>query len=503
MRSRKYMFSATLALAAIVAGTAHAGTWTKLTHSTPFNASTALLLTNGVVFVQEAESRRWFKLTPDSAGSYINGTWSSAGMLPVGYAPLYYASAVLPDGRVVINGGEYNVSGGPVWTNKGAIYNPATNTWTNVPPPPGWANIGDAQSVVQTNGVYMLANALSKQWATFNPSTLAFTSHSGSEKHDSNNEENWTLLPDGSILTVDASVSPATYSERFYSGLWHKDGTPPQLVDPPSHEVGPGVLRPDKTVFYAGSNNDAGTIGGKTGIYHPPSTITGVGTWTNGPSFPIISGKRYGAKDAPATLLVNGNVLVQGSVGFNPPSRFFEFNGTTFTTVASPPHAPNIPAFVGRMLCLPDGRILFTDGSSDVEIYTPSPFSFNAAWRPTVSSAPSSVKQGHSYIVKGVRFNGLSQCAAYGDDAQSATNYPLVRVINNSTHKVYYLKTHGHSFMGVNSAVTVATIFDVPTSLPTGSYSFYVVANGLYSVAKPLTVLPGPDGAPDQVAATE
>ncbi len=499
MSSRRNLLCA-CALASVFAGAAHAGTWTKLTHATPFNASTALLLTNGNVLVHEAESRRWFRLVPDSFGSYVNGSWFAVGSLPVGYAPLYYASAVLPDGRVIINGGEYNVSGGPVWTNKGAIYNPTTSTWASVAPPPGWANIGDAQSVVLANGIYMLANALSREWATLNPSTLAFTSHSGAEKNDSNNEENWTLLPDGSVFTVDASVSPSTFAERFYSNLWHADTAPPvELVDPPSHEIGPAVLRPNKTVFYLGSGNDAGTNTVHTAIYTPPATLTGTGTWKVGPNIPLIGGKNYGSKDGPATLLPSGNVLIQVSLGFNKPSKFFEFNGSTLTPVAEPPNAPNIPAFVSRMLCLPNGQILFTDGSNDVEIYSPIG-KFQEAWRPVISSAPSSVQQGKNYTVKGVRFNGMSQCAAYGDDAQSATNYPLVRFTRTTTpHKVYYLKTHGHTSMAVNSPSTVSTIFDVPLSLPTGTYNMEVVANGIPSAKKFVTVTAHP-GAPSQVA---
>ena len=55
--------------------------------------------------------------------------------LPAGYGPLYFASAVLPDGRVIVEGGEYNFCV-PVWTNKGAIYDPIANSWSSVAPPP-------------------------------------------------------------------------------------------------------------------------------------------------------------------------------------------------------------------------------------------------------------------------------------------------------------------------------------------------------------------------------
>ena len=75
----------------------------------------------------------WWKLTPDEFGSYVNGTWTQLASLPDGYSPLYHASAVLPDGRVIIEGGEYIFSNGvfhPVWSDQGAIYDPLADTWT-------------------------------------------------------------------------------------------------------------------------------------------------------------------------------------------------------------------------------------------------------------------------------------------------------------------------------------------------------------------------------------
>ena len=51
------------------------------------------------------------------------------------------------DGRVIVEGGEYNFLQ-PVWTNKGAIYDPITNIWTSVNPPLGWTNIGIFSGIV-------------------------------------------------------------------------------------------------------------------------------------------------------------------------------------------------------------------------------------------------------------------------------------------------------------------------------------------------------------------
>jgi hypothetical protein len=90
------------------------------------------------VLVHNSCGRDWYKLTPDASGSYVNGTWSAISPLPKGYAPLYFGSAVLPDGRLIIEGGEYNAATGrcnAVWTTQGAIYNPVANTWTSIAPP--------------------------------------------------------------------------------------------------------------------------------------------------------------------------------------------------------------------------------------------------------------------------------------------------------------------------------------------------------------------------------
>ncbi|MFZ0800701.1 MAG: hypothetical protein WBQ09_06720, partial [Terriglobales bacterium] len=84
------------------------GTWTKLTHQPTFETDTALLLTDGTVMMHQYNSGTWWRLTPTLAGSYVNGTWTQLASMQSGYAPLYFASAVLPDGRVLVEGGEYN-----------------------------------------------------------------------------------------------------------------------------------------------------------------------------------------------------------------------------------------------------------------------------------------------------------------------------------------------------------------------------------------------------------
>src|SRR6202035_2291289 len=140
-------FAASLVALLALAALAGAQTWTPLTHQPSFNASTALLLTDGTVMVQTAVNGygtgQWWRLTPSNTGSYVNGTWSQLASMPSGYAPTYYASAVLADGRVIVEGGEDNNGVIQAETSLGAIYDPQSNTWTSVSPPTGWSGIGD------------------------------------------------------------------------------------------------------------------------------------------------------------------------------------------------------------------------------------------------------------------------------------------------------------------------------------------------------------------------
>lgn len=465
-------------MVSLAPGLALAQSWSPLNNPAPFSqAGNALLLTDGTVIVQQYSSASWFRLTPDNTGSYLNGTWSQIADLPPGYAPLYYASAVLPDGRVIVEGGEYN-SLNQIWTNLGAIYDPKTNTWTSVAPPSGWQNIGDAQSVILSNGTFMLANALTAQQALLNSSNLTWTA-TGTGKADGNDEEGWTLLPSGKVLTVDATNQTNPTNSELYdpaTGSWSSAGsTIVQLADPRSSELGPAVLRPDGTVFAAGGTSN-------TAIYN---TLTGA--WTQGPTFQ----NGLDVADGPAALLPSGNVLIDSSPGvFNPGSQFFEFDGTSLIPVPAPPNAAAISSFRGRMLVLPTGQILFAPEATAIAIYTPTG-TYQSAWQPTITSVETSLTPGTSnHTISGTQFNGLSLGAAYGDDAQSATNYPLVRITNNGTGHVFYCKTHDHSTMGVaTGAATVSTKFDVPSNIETGASTLQVVANGIPSAPASVTVV--------------
>ncbi len=460
------------------------GTWQPTLNRAPTGVGMTFLLTDGSILMHNPETPDFYKLTPDRSGSYVNGTYSQVASLPAGYGPLYYASAVLKDGRVVVIGGEYNLSGGGVWTNKGAIYDPRANRWSVLPAPPGWANVGDAQCAVLPDGRFLLAMPFDTRLAALNPTTLTWTTLNGTGKTDRFDEEGWTLMPDGSIFTVDAINAPA--AERYIPSLdkWISAGASPQsLTDPGSQEIGPQVLRPDGTVFCMGAT-------GHNAVYHAGTSLLDPGTWTAAPDFPNVGGQ-LDIADGPACLLPNGKVICAASPDvFNSPTHFFEFDGGTLSQVADTPNAPNIPSFVGTFLTLPTGQIMFTDFSDDVEIYTPTTGPQNA-WRPTITNVPSQLTLGSSFVITGTQFNGLSQGSAYGDDSSNATNYPLVRLTMVATGHVFYCRTFNHSTMAVaTGASLVSTNFTVSPTNEIGSARLEVVTNGIASAPRTVLITP-------------
>ncbi|HVT12766.1 MAG TPA: kelch repeat-containing protein [Fimbriimonadaceae bacterium] len=442
------------------------------------------LLTDGRVLVNEVDAtgfgtKHWWTLSPNSAGSYINGTWRQvADSID---DRLYFGSGVFADGRVIVSGGEYSTSGSE--TNHSEIYDPVGNFWTSVPPPAGWANIGDAPSVILSDGRFFVGSIFTNQTAIYDP-TLGSWSAGPNKLNTRSSEETWTLLPDNTVLTWDCFGHPASQKYAPTIGSWVTCGNTPvgsDLVLSNSFETGAGILLPNGSVFCMGGPP-------VSALYTPPPNPLLPGTWTAGPVPPLVGGQTVGQEDGPSAILPNGNVLVSlgpvvpGGGTYGGPSYMFEYDGVNLVRATDPPPPTPIRAnYFARMLVLPTGEILFDNSETNLYVYTnlPPP---NAAYKPTVLSYPTYVEKGLPYGVKGYQFNGVSNGSSYGDEVNNATNYPLVRLNEILTRPVYYCRTFGHSTMGVQTGTnSVSTNFVVPRTVPAGKKQLHVVANGVPS----------------------
>jgi hypothetical protein len=477
------------------------GIWKSLTHQPGFNASTMLLLTDGTVMCADegpalGGSPRWQKLTPNNKGDYVQGTWSALADAPT--APLYFSSAVLRDGRVFVAGGEYQ--DGLNWDLLAVqIYNPVTDVWSVASLPPGWTNIGDAPGCVLPDGRVLVGSIFTNRTAIYDPDNNTWVA-AADKQNASSSEETWTLLPDETVLSVDCLGHPNAQKYIIAANQWVPIGaTPSDLVEAASIEIGPAILLPDGRIFCTGAT-------GHTAFYKMPPIASQAGTWSSGPDFPPQPGHpTIGAKDAPACLLPSGNVLcIAGPVDgiadhYLAPMFFFEFEpGTgTFALIANPPGNPaTLPPFVGRFLLLPNGDVLFSNGTTNVAVYEPAGGP-GPTWLPTITAiqdlagnAVTNLAVDTWYTLVGRQLNGLSQAVNYGDDAQMATNYPLVRIQNDASNDVVYCRTQNHSSMGVaTGSIVQSTQFVISPGIGLGASTLQVVANGIPSSPLAVTIV--------------
>jgi hypothetical protein len=463
-------FLLTLGLCLFSRASDAAGTWTQLAHQPPSSVELMLLMPDGTVMAANqpgAIGKAWYRLTPDSHGSYINGTWTN--LASMNHTRLYYASDVLQDGRVFVAGAEYGQG-----TNSAEVYDPASNVWTMLPPPPaGQTLFYDNVSKTIANGNVLIAPvgpATSGGTVIFNVVSNNWIVGPRLVNSSYQDEASWVKLPDDSILTIDPF---GTKSERYIPSLnkWVNDAVVPVSLYNNLGELGAGFLLADGRAFYLGGTPHT--------AFYTPSGTTNAGVWTAGPDIP--SG--YGVTDAAAAMLVNGKILcaVGSASSYDAPTYFFEFDpvANSFTQVNGPTGlTDNVAPYETMMLDLPDGTVLYSHFGRDLYVYRPagSPL---ASGKPTITSV---TQNGDgSYHLVGTKLNGISEGAAYGDDAQMDSNYPLVRLTDAATN-VYYARTFKWSRTSVMTGNTpVSTEFVVPANLPPVNYNLVVTANGIAS----------------------
>jgi hypothetical protein len=213
-----------------------------------------------------------------------------------------------------------------------------------------------------------------------------------------------------------------------------------------------------------------------------------MGTWIAGPLIP----NGQFVSDAPAASMVNGKVLCvvsPGGAAYNS-TGFYEYDpiANEFVETRAPGNIPTSNPTDFRMLDLPDGNVLFGPGGGQLYEYIPDSAPL-AVGQPTIISVATNYYR--SYHLTGMLFNGISEGAGYGDDAQMNSNYPLVRMTNNASGDVFYARTYNWSSTGVMTGTNiVSTEFMVPEDLPAGDYSLVVVANGNSSAPVPFSFAP-------------
>jgi hypothetical protein len=482
------------------------GTWTPLANQAPENVGLMMLLTDGTVVASgnngnlgTGGDNTWYKLTPDSQGHYVNGTWSQ--LTSMQYARLYVLSQILQNGKVFIAGGEY----GNAPKGSAELYDPIANTWTALPNTTSLepnASYVDGESMLLPNGnvlSYSVGGQNCQAYGfytgdlfLYDPVANNFTA-TGCPLGNQD-ESSWVKLPDNSILALDlktgGSTSIPTSAERYIpsTGQWIADAAPPVYLFNPGGELGGAFLLPNGNVFYIGGTNQT--------LIYTPSGTTAPGTWTQGPTFPDEGGAVVGANDAPAAMMANGKILITEGNYVSPcdyctPTYFFvyDYQTNTISSINAPDGTASDTAtasYQADMLDLPDGSVLYEGNSTQLYTFTPATPQVDAG-KPVLTSVQPN--PDGSYLLTGTGFNGISSGSDYGDENQNATNYPIVS-LTNSSGNVYYARTYNWSSTGVATGnLAVTTDMTLPAGLPHGTYQLTVSANGIQSAPNTFSYL--------------
>jgi len=503
------------------------GTWTQHLAGFPLDAgvdtlSNGILLSDGSVMLQGGgpdpvvntpASAEWFKLTPDASGGYSNTALTSLATMSDGRE--FFASDVLPDGRVFVAGAEDAASTGQP-SATGEIYDPLQNTW---PPTADFTNpvgdslpggvsaaLGDASSMVLGDGTVLVGDPYGPEAQIFTPGATDQDPGSWSPGPslptlpgggaDDFAESTWVKLPDGSVLMYDVNASNVTGTPtayRFTPGddTWLAVASPPEALQTPvGHaEMGPAFLLQDGRALFIGAT-------GETALYTPLDGSYANGYWSMGPEIRDSDGNLHGVLDAPGAEMDNGKILfVAGdTTDYAAAQLFFEFDPSsgdtdpvsglhlgTITEVMAPGGPfQDVPPFYDRMLALPNGQILVTDNFPYYWLYTPE-LTGASVGRPAISAITNDgvVNGVLTFTLTGTQLNGFSEGAAYGDDAQMATNYPIVELLD-TTGNVNFARTYDWDSTGVQTdSQVVQTKFT--DSVAPGAYLLSVSASGISS----------------------
>jgi hypothetical protein len=438
-------------------------------------------------------------------------------------------SMLLPGGRILagslLNGSTY-------------IYDIASDTWSfaasknynDSSDEEGWVKLPGNQVLtydlfqsVATAGSYAERyDSVTNTWSSVSPSDgTAFGTIPQLSSGDVGFEQGAPVrLRDGRIFFLGATGHTALYSPS--TNTW---GAGPDIIGTLSGNPGlfgaddaPAAVLPSGHVLFAADAGPAAvrttgdtTIGSAiiTGIpttegFQPNWIVAGTG---------IVAGSRILTVDSLSQVRISQNATTTNSGvslkfggTFSNPTQIFDFNPVTNTIsqVESPAaNLANGPAYVTRMLVLPTGQVLFSDGTSLLWVYTPRGAPLSTA-RPVIGRVKYS--GAGVFTLRGKQLNGQSAGASYGDDAESDENYPIVRLTvcghkddrgqeaefeedggclpsAARTRGVFYARTTNWSTVDVATGSMRETVnFTLQPGMSPGRYSLEVIGAGISSL---------------------
>jgi hypothetical protein len=469
------------------------GQWSGVM-SWPLVAMNMVLLDNGKVLMWDGG--------PDCLGAISDYVWDPAtnnfAQVNLENQPevrdiFCSGQTVLADGRVLVVGGHDCTSSTYIGTAIANMFNPATNQWTFLPDmtyrrwyptaitlPNGkaMAIAGSANSTIDYQPIPEV----------YDPATNTWTQLTAASGQTIPNYSFSFVLPDGRILSAGSDEAKmATYALDPTTQKW-------SVVDPTVLDAGSAVMYAPGKIMKAGSSylSPPPDNGGNT----PSAATTYVLNMTQAsPAWQQTVSMAYPRTHLNLTVLPDGNVLATGGSnvigGIDPatgvlPAELWNPTTMTWSTMASEARARE---YHSTALLLPDGRVLVAGSGHNfansyaeysAEIYSP-PYLFKGA-RPTITSSPTDMTYGSSFFVG-------------TPDAANIASVSLIR--NGSVTHSFNMDQERIplSFTQTAGGLTVQAPPDAATA-PPGYYMLFIVnSSGVPSVA-PLVHVPGDSQPP-------
>jgi hypothetical protein len=425
-------------------------------------------------------------------------------------------SSLLPGGIILVgdlvnrNTWLYNV-GTNSWSMSGAkVYNDQSDE-------EGWAKLPNGTVInydlfqsKSTGGSYAeIYNPTTGTWSGISPSDGTATGFIPQLSSNAIGSELGPLLrlQDGRVIVIGATQHTAIYNPTTNNwaagpdimGTLSNSANPGGTLSPFGADDAPAAIVPNGHVIFGA---DAGisqftstgniTTGSKVITNIPSTAILQIGWTVAGTGIP--SGSTIASVDSSTQITISANatatttgVSIKFGGTFSSPTQLFDFNPTTNTISPISPAIPdpNLPTqgvYPCRMLTLPTGQVMFSDSGNILWVYT-ADGAASPALRPVVNNI--TYNGGGMFTLTGKQLNGQSAGAAYGDDDQMDTNYPLVRLTaTDGSGNVYYGKTTNWSSVAVGGGLTAPQTvnFTLNPALTTpGNYALAVGGAGIAS----------------------